>query len=93
MPLDKGGSGRANADNQVGRVFAKQRTQILDERNLRILITGTGRCERLVGDVQHPRRLLIQLRSDRLRILFPRLEMLAKGMEYQHMLGLGCGCA
>ena len=42
VPLDKGGRGRADADDQVERLFGKERTQILDERSLRVFIAGTG---------------------------------------------------
>ena len=38
MPLHEGGRGRADAHNQVERVFGKQGTQILDERSFSVFI-------------------------------------------------------
>ena len=54
VPLDEGGRRRADAHNQVERMFGKKRTQILDERSFRVFIAGAGGHKRMVSDVQAP---------------------------------------
>ena len=55
VPLHKVCRGRADAHDQVKRVFGKQGTEILDKWTLRVLIAETGRDQRILNDVQRPR--------------------------------------
>src|SRR5262249_28106263 len=54
VPLDKGGRGRADADNQVERSFGKEGAEVFDERTFRVLIAGTGGDKRMIDDVERP---------------------------------------
>jgi hypothetical protein len=54
VPLDKCGRGRAEGDNQVGRLFGKKRTKVLNKRDLRLFIAVTSGYQRMVRDIQRP---------------------------------------
>src|SRR5215510_4985536 len=54
MPLNKGSRGRSDAHNQVQRPLGMESAQVLNERDLRIFITGTGSDKRMIRDVQWP---------------------------------------
>ena len=90
MPLHEGGRRRANAHNQVERMFGKQCTEILNERSFRVLITGAGCNQRMFRYVQSPWRLLNQFGADFSRIVAPWLELSAEGMQQHYSLGFIC---
>src|SRR5262249_38637017 len=80
---------RTNADNQVERLFGKESLQVLNEWPLRVLIAGTGAHQRVLGDIQWPRRLPFQLRADQLGVFAPGLKITSERMKQHHTLGLG----
>jgi hypothetical protein len=91
VTLEKGSCRRTDAYNEVGRLGGEERAEIRDERYVRVLIAGTGRHQRMVKDVQLPRRLSLQLVADGSGIFAPRLEIAAKRMQDHYPLGIGRG--
>src|SRR6476646_142074 len=90
MSLHEGGRWRANAHNQVERMFGKECTEILNERNFRVFIAGTGCNQRVFSYVQSPWRLLNQFIADCFRIFAPWLKIAAEGMKQHDSLGFIC---
>ena len=90
MPLDKRGRRRADADDQIKWPVGEDRIEILDERAFGIFVAGAGDFERVLVEIQLPRRLTLEFGADRFGILAPRLEIPAKRMKQQNSLGLSC---
>ena len=54
VPLDKACRGRAEADDQVGRMFGKKSTEVVDEWRLRIVLTKASGDKRKFKNVERP---------------------------------------
>src|SRR5262249_39081271 len=89
MSLDEACRWRTNADNQVERLFSREGLQVLNEWPLRVLIAGAGAHQRVLGDIQWPKRLPFQLRSDQFGVFAPWLKIASERMKQHHTLGLG----